>query len=394
MGWLIPDEDPRQALRLRRFFMGTSYYVIWLGIVGLMMYQGILHVPIPLLTAEISGAVISNLVFYALLRSGVNQQLRDPSMTFAQLVVGLSWGMVLLSSAYVVRDLILIAYISPVFFGMFKLDQKGFTQLGLIAMGGYILVTALDFLVYPEMVDPTLQILRLVVVGLMLSWTSYFCLHVVRLKERLRKQARDLERMVVEVTELAERDELTKAYNRRFIMDSLMVEKSRSDRTGMPFSVCILDLDHFKRINDRFGHIAGDGVLTSFADKARSELRGLDLMGRKNSGAWFGRYGGEEFIIVLPNTSLLGARNCAERIRHITSDTSFDDVLRITVSGGVTEYRIGEDVEDTLRRADQALYNAKNGGRNQIVCAGDMGNTHVPSDFGSQVVIGLFGKAN
>jgi diguanylate cyclase (GGDEF)-like protein len=162
----------------------------------------------------------------------------------------------------------------------------------------------------------------------------------------------------------------------------------------MPFSVCILDLDHFKRINDRFGHIAGDGVLTSFADKARSELRGLDLMGRNNSGAWFGRYGGEEFIIVLPNTSLLGARNCAERIRHITSDTSFDDVLRITVSVGVTEYRIGEDVEDTLRRADQALYNAKNGGRNQIVCAGDMGNTHVPSDFGSQIVIGLFGKAN
>jgi diguanylate cyclase (GGDEF)-like protein len=390
--WFIPDDDPRQTLRLRRFFMGTSFYGIWLSIVGLMIYQDVLSVSAPLLAVEICGAIISNMIFYTLLRSGMNKQLADPSMTFAQLTVGIAWAMVLLISAHEVRDLMLIAYISPVLFGMFKLDQKGFTRLAIVAMTGFLLVTGLDFLLRPEVFDPTLALLRVVVVTLMLCWSSYFGLHVSRLKGRLRQQSRDLKKMVAEVTELSERDDLTKAYNRRFIMDSLGSEKSRSDRTGVPFSICILDLDHFKLINDRFGHLAGDRVLTAFAERARSEIRNLDLMGRKDNGTWFGRYGGEEFIVLLPNTSLLGARNCAERIRHVTASTAFEDVLHVTVSGGVTQYRIGEDVEDTLRRADQALYNAKHGGRNRVDSAGDLGSTHVPSDFGSQVVIGLFGK--
>ena len=391
--WFIPDGDPKQSLRLRRFFMGTSFYGIWLSIIGLMLYQDVLSISAPLLLLEVCGAIISNLVFYTLLRSGMNLQLADPSMTFAQLTVGIGWGMVLLISAHEVRDLMLIAYISPVLFGMFKLDQKGFTRLAIVAMTGFLLVTCLDFLLRPESFDPTLSLLRVVVVTLMVCWSSYFGLHVSRLKGLLRKQSRDLKKMVAEVTVLAERDDLTKAYNRRFIMDSLASEKSRSDRTGLPFSVCILDLDHFKLINDRFGHLAGDRVLTAFAERARSEIRNLDLMGRKDSGTWFGRYGGEEFIVLLPNTSLLGARNCAERIRHVTANTAFEDVLHVTVSGGVTQYRIGEDVEDTLRRADQALYNAKHGGRNRVDCAGDLGSTHVPSDFGSQVIVGFFGKS-
>ena len=79
--WFIPDGDPKQSLRLRRFFMGTSFYGIWLSIIGLMIYQGVLNISAPLLALEISGAVISNLVFYTLLRSGMNQQLADPSMT-------------------------------------------------------------------------------------------------------------------------------------------------------------------------------------------------------------------------------------------------------------------------------------------------------------------------
>ena len=390
--WFKPDEDPKQVLRLRRFLMGVSYYGIWLAIIGLMTLQGSMHLTAPFLSVALTGAVISNLVFFTLVRSGMNLQLRDPSMTFSQLVVGLSWAMVLLVMTYEVRDLLLLAYISPVFFGMFKLDQKGFIHLGIFAWVGYLAVTGLDYWMQPGQVDTAYQLLRLFVVAAMLFWTGYFSLHVARLKGRLRQQTRELEVMVAEVTELAERDDLTKAYNRRFIMDSLEMEKTRANRSGIPFSISILDLDNFKLINDRFGHLAGDRVLTAFAERARAELRGLDVMGRAENGAWFGRYGGEEFIILFPNTSLLGARNCVERIRHVTANTAFEEVLRVTVSGGVTEYRIGEDVEETLRRADQAMYDAKNGGRNQIECAGELGSTHVPSDFGSQVVVGLFGK--
>jgi len=390
--WFKPDENPKQALRLRRFLMGLSYYGIWLAIIGLMTIQGSMHVSPVFLSIAITGAVISNLVFFTLLRSGMNLQLQDPSMTFSQLVVGLSWAMILLVMTYEVRDLLLLAYISPVFFGIFRLDRKGFIQLGIFSWVGYLAVTGIDYQLHPGQVDTAYQLLRLFVVGAMLFSTGYFSLHVAQLKGRLRQQTRELETMVAEVTELAERDDLTKAYNRRFIMDSLEMEKTRANRSGIPFSICILDLDNFKLINDRFGHLAGDRVLTAFAERARAELRGLDVMGRAEKGAWFGRYGGEEFIILFPNTSLLGARNCVERIRHITANSAFEEVLRVTVSGGVTEYRIGEDVEETLRRADQAMYDAKNGGRNLIECAGELGSTHVPSDFGSQVVVGLFGK--
>jgi len=390
--WFTPDENPKQVLRLRRFLMGLSYYGIWLAIIGVMTIQGSMQVSPGFLSIAITGAVISNLVFFALLRSGMNLQLEDPSMTFSQLVVGLGWAMLLLVMTYEVRDLLLLAYISPIFFGMFKLDQKGFIKLGIFAWVGYLAVTGLDYTMHPAQVDTAYQLLRLFVVAAMLFSTGYFSLHVAQLKGRLRQQTRELEVMVAEVTELAERDDLTKAYNRRFIMDSLEIEKTRANRSGVPFSVCILDLDNFKLINDRFGHLAGDRVLTAFAERARCELRGLDVMGRAEKGAWFGRYGGEEFIILFPNTSLLGARNCAERIRHITANTAFEEVLRVTVSGGVTEYRLGEDVEETLRRSDQAMYDAKNSGRNQIECAGELGSTHVPSDFGSQVVVGLFGK--
>lgn len=390
--WFQPENDPKQVLRLRRFLMGVTYYGIWLAIIGLINLQGSVHLSTPVLFFALTGAVISNLVFFTLLRTGMNLRLRDPSMTFSQLVVGLSWAMVVLTITYEVRDLLLLAYISPIFFGMFKLNQKGFILLGIFAWVGYLVVTGLDYWMHPGEVDSAYQMMRLFVVAVMLLWTGYFSLHVARLKGKLRKQTRELEVMVAEVTKLAERDDLTKAYNRRFIMDSLEVEKARANRSGIPFSICILDLDHFKLINDRFGHLAGDRVLTAFAERARSELRSLDVMGRAEKGAWFGRYGGEEFIVLFPNTSLLGARNCVERIRHITANTAFEEVLHVTVSGGVTEYRLGEDVEETLRRADQAMYDAKNGGRNQIECAGELGSTHVPSDFGSQVVVGLFGK--
>lgn len=386
------DENPNQALRLRRFMLGQSYYAIWMVVVAVMNFRGILDISTPMFVAMMMGAVISNLVFYTLMRSGANLRFRDPSMTLAQLLVGITWGMALLSIAHEVRDLMLIAYISPVIFGMFRLDQKGFTRLGLYALGGFLLVSGVDWTFYPEQVDATREILRLTVVASMLSWLSYFGLHVAKLKWRLRRQARELERMVTEATELAERDDLTKAYNRRFIMDSLAREKIRADRTEIPFSVCIFDLDNFKLINDRFGHLTGDRVLRAFSERARGELRGLDVMGRNGEGTRFGRYGGEEFIVLLPSTSLLGARNCAERVRHITSNVAFEDLLHVTVSVGVTEYRLGEEVEDTLRRADQALYNAKSAGRNCVEVAGELGSTHLPSDFGQQVVVGLFGK--
>ena len=134
-----------------------------------------------------------------------------------------------------------------------------------------------------------------------------------------------------------------------------------------------MDLDHFKDINDRLGHLAGDDVLRQFADRVMGEVRHLDQVARDGSDTdgdeHFGRYGGEEFLLVMPETDLPGAQICVERIRQKIADAIFragGGSLRLTVSCGLTPYLTGEDSRTTLARADQALYRAKERGRNRV----------------------------
>jgi diguanylate cyclase len=126
----------------------------------------------------------------------------------------------------------------------------------------------------------------------------------------------------------------------------------------------VIDLDHFKSINDTHGHGAGDAVLRHFAALAPRGLRGIDT---------FGRFGGEEFLIVLPGTGRQGALALAERVRAATEATAWPDLppgQRVTVSIGVATHAKGEDVTNLLHRADQALYQGKHAGRNRVVALG------------------------
>jgi diguanylate cyclase (GGDEF)-like protein len=149
-------------------------------------------------------------------------------------------------------------------------------------------------------------------------------------------------------------------------MDSLAREKGRTDRSNNPFSICIFDLDHFKLLNDDYGHLAGDRILRGFAKRVRGELRTMDAVNRSEHRRSFGRFGGEEFIAILPATNLEGGARAAERIRKSVHDRVFDDAYKVTVSVGVAEYKRGETVSQLLKRADQALYQAKDNGRDRV----------------------------
>ena len=163
----------------------------------------------------------------------------------------------------------------------------------------------------------------------------------------------------------ATHDFLTKLLNRAEILASLRRELSRSEREEKPVAVLMADVDHFKEINDSLGHTAGDTVLKEVADRLKSDLRPYDLVGR---------YGGEEFLIVLPNCSLEVATRRAEEIRHLVSKdavaTTFAKVP-VTVSIGVTaaERTQSTKIEELLQRADEALYCAKKNGRNCVQSA-------------------------
>jgi diguanylate cyclase (GGDEF)-like protein len=179
-------------------------------------------------------------------------------------------------------------------------------------------------------------------------------------KHALKIKKIDLESVLVQANEIAHTDSLTFLPNRRQIVADLQRQAAVCDRTRKPLTIFMLDIDHFKRVNDSFGHAAGDQVLRTLAARLLESIR---------EGDKAGRYGGEEFLILLPGTTEKSASKMAERllgsIRELEIAVNHQAVT-ITVSIGIAEYRIGDESWDQLlNRADQALYKSKENGRDQ-----------------------------
>ncbi|XKE43943.1 diguanylate cyclase [Halomonas organivorans] len=162
---------------------------------------------------------------------------------------------------------------------------------------------------------------------------------------------------------LSDSDALTGLANRRKLLKRLDEEISLSNRHATPLSLMMLDLDHFKAINDTWGHLKGDEVLESLANCCRALLREEDLLAR---------LGGEEFALVLPLTPRTHAERLAERLRRCVAEHDFGQMGpgRVTVSIGIAEHRVGDSREILLQRADRSLYQAKHRGRNRVVAGG------------------------
>ena len=169
--------------------------------------------------------------------------------------------------------------------------------------------------------------------------------------------------LVEESRWMATTDLLTGLLNRRAFLESTGREVARTKRYNDSLSVILLDVDHFKQINDRRGHAAGDMVLAAVGQLLNRALRTCDIVAR---------WGGEEFVLVLPSTSLEGAAQVAERVRELLESAAFadgnGDVIPVTASFGVANYTTGETLEQVVDRADRAMYLAKSSGRNRVVC--------------------------
>ncbi len=167
-----------------------------------------------------------------------------------------------------------------------------------------------------------------------------------------------------EVHENSVRDSLTGCFNRKHALEVMDSELRRSRRSQMPVSLVMFDLDHFKEINDTYGHLCGDAVLAAVGQRMNAVLRGSDLKCR---------YGGEEFLILLPDTPLVGARRVAETLRRELGDRAVrwnEEEITVTASFGLTAITPGEvDANAIIGRADRALYKAKESGRNRVCTA-------------------------
>jgi diguanylate cyclase (GGDEF)-like protein len=167
-------------------------------------------------------------------------------------------------------------------------------------------------------------------------------------------------RLIVQIKSMSEKDHLTGAFNRQAIEKKFLIEVERFNRSKEPMACVFMDIDHFKSVNDTHGHDAGDEAIRHMVRTVMHTIRPTDSLGR---------YGGEEFVIAMPNTDINGARDAANRIKHSLETTSFEykgKTIAVTASLGAAIYRIGENPAALISRADEAMYRAKKNGRNRI----------------------------
>jgi diguanylate cyclase len=353
--------DERQALRIGRFLMAAGTSLLFCLALGLSAFLELLAWRAA--AVGIGGIVCLIALFYVLFRTGLNLRLSDPSLTTEQVGAAILMLAYIMYHAGPMRGAFTVFYLVAMLFGVLRLNVSRLMVLALIALLAHGTVLHLSYLGDPGM-DAKSALTEFAVLMIVLPWFAAMGGYVNRLRTRLSDSHKELRKAFDRVGELAARDELTGAYNRRFLMETLARERSRMERLADPFSVCLLDIDHFKSINDTFGHGAGDAVLKHFAALALRGLRSLDT---------FGRYGGEEFLLVLPGTEQQGAIAAGERVRAAAEAAAFPGVpadRRVTVTAGVATYAKGEDVSALLARADEALYQGKHAGRNRVVALG------------------------
>jgi diguanylate cyclase (GGDEF)-like protein len=228
----------------------------------------------------------------------------------------------------------------------------------LILGGSAVVLTALTRMTLPDKAGDSGFLTNLIVLGLAYAG----CV----LLERQRRQADEmsvrLEDLNEQLKETSFRDELTGLYNRRFLVEFLTAKRALAVRQSIPLSVVLIDVDHFKKINDTLGHAVGDMVLQRLAQALGDGVREADLAAR---------YGGEEFILVLPHTPVTTAVQACERILQTVRTLSFPGVpWKITFSAGVAALEGEEPMETLLERADRRLYEAKRT-RNRVVSVGE-----------------------
>lgn len=364
----VMDRTTRAQLRAVR--TGMIGYAIFLLALAVSVQRGWASVGWPGFVVLALLTVVASAGFYIAIRSGWSRRFADPGLTMVQIGTSAALVIAMVRVAGDARGVMLMLSFIGMLFGLFVLNTR---QLLLLAAGiasGYALAVLVPVLraAQGDADRQVLELLRFVVLSMVLSWVAFVGGHVGRLRRRLLEA---LERLRT----LASHDELTGVYNRRHLMEILTREKERADRYQVRFSVCILDLDHFKAFNDRFGHEAGDNALRVFAQRLRGHSRAMDWLGREEERlpeGTFGRYGGEEFLLVLPHADQAGAVRCVERIRASLAKqgtATSDGPVAITFSAGIAQYHAGEDVGTLLRRADAALYRAKARGRDRIEVA-------------------------
>ena len=273
---------------------------------------------------------------------------------------------VLVSAYYVdqMRSSIMMMFLAIMIVGTFHLQLRGFLLVAGMGVCGFGLVLYLLSQFQPQTIMGASQLLQeFLQFGALILVTGIFVLLGTRISNMRRQLVNKNDALTDaydRIHEMAIRDELTGLYNRRYITDILERQKQVSDRLGQSFAFCFIDLDHFKSVNDTYGHGVGDEVLKVCASLIEGSIRSID---------YCARFGGEEFVLVLVDANLADAMLVAERVRSQVEAFDFtknNPGLSLTTSIGVTVFGFNEALDVTVSRADEMVYKAKAEGRNCV----------------------------
>ncbi|WP_177203526.1 GGDEF domain-containing protein [Marinospirillum celere] len=357
-----------QKLRLRRSLMAAGAGFASILVLMVAWYLGyVFWSPIELI-AFLLIVSVGHLLFPWIIFSGRNLRYSDPSLTSSQLGWHLAIGTYVMYAAPEIRSLLVINLLLIMLFAVFRFHPRRLPVIALILVVAYGLAVFAQVTFSPIDIHWPHETLTALVFLLAVTGICLLGGEIGGLRMALKNRNAHLALAMQRIEELAVTDELTGLYNRRHLMRILKRQKGLSDRGGYEFSIGFVDLDFFKQVNDRFGHGVGDQVLAKVASEIRHSLRDVDYVAR---------IGGEEFVIVLAQTAELEALRIAERLRadieRLIIEVGEDHpTVKLTTSVGIAQYAPEESLENVMARADQALYAAKECGRNCIIGETDL----------------------
>jgi len=348
-----------QRVRLQQAGLAMGLMALCVGVTLLAARQVGMSLAPLLVWAAVSMAGL--LAAYVAIRSGWSLHLEDPSLTVAQMsyaIASSAWGYTLIPQVRAIAFPILMIIFM---FGMFQLRARTALGISVYALACFGVAMGVMTVMQPQNFPVAVELSHFLMLAVTLPAVSVLAGRLSSIRNRLSVQKAALGEALAQIQAMALRDELTGLVNRRQMQALLEQETLRCARTGRSYCVALLDIDHFKRINDHHGHAAGDAALRAFADAAQAAIRSADVLAR---------WGGEEFVLMLADTAMAPAVAGMERLRAQVAAMEIAvgaKYMQLTVSAGLTEHRAGETLAQTLERADKLLYEAKAAGRNRVV---------------------------
>lgn len=362
-------EKALHKLLLKRFLLAAGTYLLVLGLSWTAYASGHFLASAKVLIISVGLALACQVVLGWIFITGRNLRFADPSLSEFQVLLALVWQTWFLSNMDEARGTFLVVYPLILMFGLFHLSGPIFARCAVLLFSSFVGLCAWES-INGEVLDWPSVALQAATLFVVLCWLCMYARYVQASRQRMRQQRyalqahqETLRAMMSQLEELVATDELTGLFNRRHFL-RMAGNALQVMRIGTRHGLALIDLDHFKRINDVYGHAAGDQVLQTFAEVARACLRETDVLAR---------YGGEEFVLLMPNCSEKQLAACCERLRQAFANCQPPAVgLRVdalSLSIGMTLLDEGDELDTALHRADQALYRAKRSGRNRCLAA-------------------------